>query len=298
MTTSLLIPDVSEWQGPIDWAKLIKAAYPAVIIRAYNGTRADHQWAANRSGAHAHGVRALGLYAYLEPGTTEQIEHQAAAFVSLVGSLRAGEWPICDYEATKLTPAMLKTWLSYVAARLHGSEPWAYTGEYLLRSEKLSAVVPAHRTWVAAYGPTEPSEGHELWQYTDHRTVPGVSGGVDCSTFHGSVEQLLAAVGAPATPSKPSAPAPGPTAHASHPYPKGIAPGRSVPSAEPLQAALQATGWMPKNVRRSPHYGPATSAGVAGFNDKHHMNSTGTAHDPAIGPHGWALLMTLAYGAG
>lgn len=292
MTTEspLLIPDLSEWQGQVDWARLAAGGYPAAIIRAYNGGRADHQWARNRSQAHAHHVRALGLYAYLTPGGAGAIEDQAHEFVRLVGHLQPGEWPIVDYEAAHLHPDMLRVWVDYVARHLHGAAPWLYTSEYLLRSEHLDAV-PAHRTWVAAYGQSEPREAHELWQYTDHRTVPGVAEPCDCSTFHGTVDELLHAVGAPAP-----APKPGPTSHARHPFPVGIAPGKSDPSAEPLQAALQVTGWMPKDVHRSPHYGPATCSAVAGFNAKHHMNSFGKRHDPAIGPHGWALLMSLAYG--
>jgi GH25 family lysozyme M1 (1,4-beta-N-acetylmuramidase) len=287
-TPTLLVPDFSEWQGEVAWAEVVAAGYPAAIIRAYNGDRPDHQWTRNRSQAHAHGVRALGLYAYLVPGGVGAIERQAQEFVSLVGRLEPGEWPICDYEAANLHPDMLRTWVDYVAAHLHGAPPWEYTSEYLLRTEHLDAV-PAHRTWVAAYGPTEPAEGHELWQYTDHRQVPG-AGYVDCSSFHGTVEDLVRAVaGTPA-------PTPGPTVHPRFPYPKGLHPGGSSPSARPLQAALKRTGWMEHSVAESDHYGPATEQAVGGFNRKHGYNAAGISWDPAIGPHGWALLMTLAYG--
>jgi GH25 family lysozyme M1 (1,4-beta-N-acetylmuramidase) len=192
MTTTLLVPDVSEWQGPVDWSALVNGGYPAAIIRVYNGVRADHQYARNRDQAHAHGVRALGLYAYLQSGV--DIEQQARDYVSLVGSLRPGEWPIVDYEAAHLDPNDAVKWIAHVGAALHGSAPWLYAGEYVFRSEHLDRVVPASRTWLAAYGTHEPAEGHVLWQYTDHRTVPGVTTPVDCSQFHGTLDQLLAAV--------------------------------------------------------------------------------------------------------
>jgi GH25 family lysozyme M1 (1,4-beta-N-acetylmuramidase) len=294
-TESLLIPDFSEWQGEVDWAKVIEGGYPAAIIRAYNGSRADHQWKRNRDQAHAHHVRALGIYAFLEPGGVGAITHQAEEFVALVGKLAPHEWVICDYEAAHLHPDMLREWIGYVSRHLHGALPWAYSSEYLFRTDDLAGVVPAHRTWLAAYGPAEPHEAHELWQYTDHRTIPGVEHPCDCSTFHGTLAELLLAVGG--APGPAPHPTQGPTTHARFPYPHGIAPGKSHPSAEPLQAALQITGWMPKSVHRSPMYGPQTRKAVAAFNDRHHLNSLGTEHDEAIGPHGWALLMTYAYGA-
>jgi hypothetical protein len=53
---------------------------------------------------------------------------------------------------------------------------------------------------------------------------------------------------------------------------------------------------MAHSVAASDHYGPETQRSVSGFNAKHHLNSAGVRVDPAIGPNGWALLMTLAYG--
>lgn len=298
-TPKLLVPDFSEWQGTaVNWSELTRGGFPAAIIRGYNGHRADQQFARNRHEAHAAGIRALGLYAFLVPG---HVEDQAAAFVSLVGKLQPGEWPILDYEATGLHPQDIDRWITHVAGALHGASPWLYTGEYIYRTQHLDKVtaVPAQRTWLAAYGAHEPTEGHELWQYTDHLAgLPGLGAhAVDCSTFHGTIDQLLAVVHpTPPKPTEPTAPKPGPAAHARFPYPVGIGPGKSHPSARPLQRALKLTGWMAHDVHESDHYGAQTEKGVGGFNRKHGFNSPGHIWDPAIGPHGWALLMTLAYG--
>jgi hypothetical protein len=96
---------------------------------------------------------------------------------------------------------------------------------------------------------------------------------------------------------QPKPPKPSNSGQAAHPFPKGIHPGGKSPSAVPLQKALKATGWMDKKVEESSTYGPVTQRGVAGFNAKHGLNSRGVSYDPAIGPKGWALLMSLAYGA-
>lgn len=79
-------------------------------------------------------------------------------------------------------------------------------------------------------------------------------------------------------------------------FPKGLAPNKSTPSAKTLQKALKATSWLGNGVELSDNYGPQTQKAVAGFNAKHGLNDAGKSYDPAIGPKGWALLFTLAYG--
>lgn len=81
------------------------------------------------------------------------------------------------------------------------------------------------------------------------------------------------------------------------PFPAGIHPGGTSPSARGLQRALKKTGWLDKDVPESDRYGLLTQRAVAGFNSKHSLKSSGLVSDPAIGPRGWALLMSLAYGA-
>ena len=292
MTESLLIPDLSEYQGVVDWPALVGAAYPAVIIRAYNGARSDDQFAVNREHAHLAGVRALGLYAYLDPA--RDATDQAAEFVHTIGVLKPGEWPIVDVESGASAADRTRAWLAYVGRALGNSDvEWLYSGEAFYRAQGLADVIPTSRTWLAAWGPDQPPDGEALWQYTDHRTIPGVNVPVDCSVYRGTVEQLLAAIGDKPAPR----PTPGPTAHPRWPFPTGIHPGGTTPSAIPLQQALKRTQWLPEDTVESTHYGPATQAAVAGFNAKHGWNDKGVEHDPAIGPLGWALLMTLAYGS-
>ncbi|MGD6750277.1 peptidoglycan recognition protein family protein [Streptomyces sp. BH105] len=79
-------------------------------------------------------------------------------------------------------------------------------------------------------------------------------------------------------------------------FPKGLAPNHSSPSAKTLQKALKATDWLAESVTLADNYGPLTQKAVAGFNKKHGLNDAGKTYDPAIGPRGWALLFTLAYG--
>ncbi|MGW1053548.1 peptidoglycan recognition protein family protein [Streptomyces sp. NPDC001155] len=93
-----------------------------------------------------------------------------------------------------------------------------------------------------------------------------------------------------------SPPLPASGAYAPPPFPKGLAPGRSTPSAKVLQQALKDTGWLDRSVPLADSYGPQTQKAVASFNRKHNLYTTGHPYDPAIGRRGWDLLHRLAYG--
>lgn len=188
--SDLIIPDVSEFQGTVDWPRLVAAGYPAVIVRAHNGTRADEQWSRNRAQAHAAGVRALGLYQYLVADRDAAV--QAEEFCDLVGQLLPGEWPICDLEVGDGDQAArARAWYTTVAARLQNARAEElYSGLAFYQAHGLAAAGYT-RVWLAAYGPTEPTLPHELWQFTDARTVPGITNPCDASVFHGTVADLL-----------------------------------------------------------------------------------------------------------
>lgn len=80
-------------------------------------------------------------------------------------------------------------------------------------------------------------------------------------------------------------------------FPAGLAPGKSSPSAKPLQRALKAARFMSPSVEESDNYGPRTEAAVARFHNAHtQYRARGKSYDPAIGPKGWDALMRLAYG--
>ena len=59
-----------------------------------------------------------------------------------------------------------------------------------------SGVCSDHPLWVSGYTSSPPMPGGwtdwTFWQYTDKASIPGISGGVDCSYFHGSTTQFAA----------------------------------------------------------------------------------------------------------
>jgi GH25 family lysozyme M1 (1,4-beta-N-acetylmuramidase) len=180
----VLMADVSEFQHDIADATYLRWS-KAIVIRALYGTRVDKAWfgGARRDALHAGGARFIGIYAYI---TGQDITAQAKALISLLGHLRPGEKIIADIEeGPGNQQARWVTWAKTVHAAL-GDPPWDYSGLSYAAAHGLQPV-----TWVAAYGTREPDPPHQLWQFTDAFTVPGV-GVCDCSVFHGTIDDLAA----------------------------------------------------------------------------------------------------------
>ena len=208
--SELHLPDVSEFQADVDWAKVFAFNGGAAIIRALYGTsHVDKLWiAGRRASAHAHGAKVLGIYHYLTKG--EDPLAQAEAFVRTVGKLREGEFAVLDLEeGTGDQSHRAKTWFDYVDSRIaypgyRGS--WLYSGQAFLEADLSAFLTESHRNvWVADYG-AKPSVRHVLWQHTDgthavpndwHKAGwPGI-GHCDCSVFEGSLQELLHVVRGP-----------------------------------------------------------------------------------------------------
>jgi GH25 family lysozyme M1 (1,4-beta-N-acetylmuramidase) len=180
----VLMADISEFQPDLHDATYLRWSQ-AIVIRALYGTRVDRAWygGARRDALHAGGARFVGIYAYI---TSQDITAQAKAMISLLGRLRPGEKVIADIEeGPGNQQARWVTWAKAINAALH-DPPWDYSGLNYAAAHGLQPV-----TWVAAYGSREPGVPHQLWQFTDRYSVPGV-GTCDCSVFHGSIDDLAA----------------------------------------------------------------------------------------------------------
>jgi hypothetical protein len=181
----VLMADVSEFQHDIADATYLRWSQ-AIVIRALYGTRVDKAWfgGGRRDALHAGGAKFIGIYAYIR--ADQDITAQAKALISLLGTLRKGEKVIADIEeGTGSQQGRWVTWAKVINAGL-SDPPWDYSGLNYASAHGLQPV-----TWVAAYGTREPDPPHQLWQFTDHFSVPGV-GTADCSVFHGSIDELAA----------------------------------------------------------------------------------------------------------
>jgi hypothetical protein len=210
----MLLPDFSENQssGAPDWiptpnfAGVKRRNGGAAIIRVSFGLdHLDHCFTRMRRAAQHHKYAFLGLYQFVLPG---DIAAQAHAFCRWVDRLAPNEIPIADIErGSGDQSGRAETWFGIVDSKLGLSSlplskrSWLYSGENFFLTHGLTPVCASKRnTWVAAYGPTEPTLDHILWQSTDggkdgvHKIRWAGAGRCDTNLFHGKLRQLAAVI--------------------------------------------------------------------------------------------------------
>ncbi len=175
----LRIADVSEFQQ-ID-VQQYGSENPALIARAHNSFRIDHQWNAIATAANADpDILWFAAYQYL----TQSADPAAAAraFVDTVNPHRVDLVIVDIEEGSGDQSGRQHAWLDTVT----GHPEWTYSGDYFARAHGLSV------DWIAAYQQHEPTNAHKLWQFTDKQTFKGISAPCDGSVFHGDVHDLIA----------------------------------------------------------------------------------------------------------
>jgi GH25 family lysozyme M1 (1,4-beta-N-acetylmuramidase) len=197
---TLLLPDFSEFQAGADLAGVKRMNGGAVILRAAYGTsHPDAAFASHRAAAASLGYSFCGLYQYLVAG--QDAVTQAREFIRLAGRLAPHEVAILDLEEGDGDQApRAAQWATLVDGTLGGMS-WLYSGLDFAQEHGLAPVFAGKRhTWVAAYGDTEPSLGHTLWQSTDGKTGSNITdwpgaGRCDTNVYHGTLAQLAALAG-------------------------------------------------------------------------------------------------------
>lgn len=144
--------------------------------------------------------------------------------------------------------------------------------------------------WTAIKGLSNSAAGMgypvvELWQISDHATVPGISGTCDGNAYQGSAGELAALLTGRHTPKPPTPPA---KTHPPFPLPKGgfFGPGgvMTSPKLAPWQKRMKDRGWglVPDGV-----YGPQTQRVARTFQTEKHLHV-----DARIGPATWDAAWT------
>lgn len=269
-----LLADCSEFQPAVNVATYVRWSQAVVIRAAYGASHDDRAWAggARRAAFHAGGIRFLGIYGYMV--ASQDPVSQARELCRLIGAMQPGEKIICDLEeGAGNQAARLAAWKQVVRDSL-GDEPWTYSGLWFSQSSGIAPV-----DWVAAYGQSEPSVTHKLWQFSDSYSVPGV-GTADCSVFHGTIDQLAGYAHGGTQPVKPSTPTWTATLIANLPV---LSLGSSGDDVKSCQGLLNARGYA---LKIDGAYGPATRSAVTAF-----QHAKGLAADGACGPKTWAKLL-------
>jgi lysozyme len=197
-------PDVSSFQGDVNWREVRQSGHTFAIVKATEGK----DWDDPRFGeARWKAIAAAGLrrgaYHFGRPqaGRPPQVEarHFLAA-VKRAGGFAPGDLPpVLDLEWSRgLDPAGLRRWVAAWVATVKdetGVQPMIYTGgPFWHGALGDGADAFGCALWLAAYvrdpTPYVPRPwrggGYALWQYTDRGRCPGIAGPCDLSRFRGS----------------------------------------------------------------------------------------------------------------
>lgn len=186
----LLVPDVSRYQGDIDFG-VLKDHVQAIVIKATGadaGLYTDSKFVANRNGARANKIP---RWFYHYKGAAGSATQQANFFLDSVGSLFSDEHLVLDDEnEPTINTAFINEFAGVVRQRT-GKKIIVYSNQGRFTS------YPPYPLWVANYGVnngqpgTKPNvPGMVMWQYTSVGSVPGISGNVDLSQYYGTVSDF------------------------------------------------------------------------------------------------------------
>lgn len=215
-------PDVSHFQGTVDWAKVRATGAGFAIAKATEGTTyADAAFKANWAGMKAAGIPVRGAYHFGHPESSATT--QAKHFMSVVGTTVPGDFVALDIEsADSQSASAVASWCAAFVnevksiSGLPKSRIFIYTGAWFWNPQAGgSSVVGDHPLWVSGYttSPPMPSGWSHwtMWQYSSTETKYGINSGCDSSYYQGSQTELEALVGLGPSPSPTPPPAPTPT---------------------------------------------------------------------------------------
>jgi GH25 family lysozyme M1 (1,4-beta-N-acetylmuramidase) len=262
--------DVASYQhphgAPINWAQVARAGYTFAFIKASEGNYyTNPYYATDLVQAEAAGLHAAG-YAFAVPNVSSGASqadyavthaHYVAAGRTMPLALDIEYNPYGANECYGLTPARMVAWISAFTAtvrRLTGHLPIIYTTADWWRScTGDSRAFGSDPLWVAGWGPISPPmpagwRVWTFWQYTSRGRVPGISGNVDISYFHGAGMRLPD----PGGPSPAPSPSPSPTPSSPAPSPSSPAPSPSSPAPSPSSPAPSPSSPSPTPSSPSP----------------------------------------------
>lgn len=231
---TIIVLDVSRWQGSIDWAAL-RAAFDrgeigGVVIKATGadgGLYTDGMLQRNRDEARKHGVPHW-FYHYKGAGISP--EDQAAYLVNAIGGLQAGEALVLDDENEGKINVPFGLAFGRKIKEITGLNQVLYSNLSRFQNTAYKEIAAIDvGAWVAKYGLNDGSLAGAgaapsldgiaiiMWQYTSMNRVAGISANtVDTNVFYGDVAAFQkygapGAIPAPSTPPPTPQPVPVPT---------------------------------------------------------------------------------------
>ena len=186
--------DVSHHQGRIDWERVARSSeengYPikfAIMKATESNTFTDPDYTDNIANARKAGF-VCGVYHFYDPWTSPQ--KQAQHYINTV-KLQKGDFvPVVDVERAGKSADLRRDLLVYLKAieSHYGVKPIIYASAKFRKRHFNSAEIDAYPFWVAHYYVVRPGTDKrwQIWQFTDHASVTGISGYTDFNVFRGT----------------------------------------------------------------------------------------------------------------
>lgn len=186
--------DVSHHQGRIDWERVARSSiengYPikfAIMKATESNTFTDPDYTDNIANARKAGF-VCGVYHFYDPWTSPQ--KQAQHYINTV-KLQKGDFvPVVDVERAGKSADLRRDLLVYLKAieSHYGVKPIIYASAKFRKRHFNSAELDAYPFWVAHYYVVRPGTDKrwQIWQFTDHASVTGISGYTDFNVFRGT----------------------------------------------------------------------------------------------------------------
>lgn len=184
------IPDVSRWQGSIDWDAVKRSGKIDGVMLRVLGSKGgkpylDPYFARNYAECARLGLPVGGYY-YTCAVTQRQTEEELAALKTALRG-KTFQLPLAidveDPRLRSLAPAKLSALVAEAAAQLEawGLYAMVYTYTNFADTALDMAALAAYDLWIADYRGKRPARKHGMWQYTSSGKIPGVSGPIDLS---------------------------------------------------------------------------------------------------------------------
>jgi len=187
------IADISHYQEKVDWAKA-REALDFLILRASIGLKPDNLYLQHAAGW----GKPFGVYHYVKAGTAQDARTEARWFVECAHRARARPTIyFVDIEFSAQTKATTETVCVAFLEELRalgcprvglyiGQSRYKYAGK---------AIAMCDAIWIPRYGENDgsvPPEKYypkypcDLWQYTSHGHIDGITGRVDINLLWGN----------------------------------------------------------------------------------------------------------------
>ncbi|MCO0831909.1 phage tail protein [Fructobacillus sp. W13] len=179
-----VIIDVSEFQGDIDWSKVVQSGLSLAIVRVqYGANRADLKYQQNISALGRTGAN-YAVYSYMTADDTVSAEKEAQALYTRTQQAGNGKSPrfyMVDVEETTGNDmrGIVEAYMNKLnSLGVADNKIVLYISNHLYRSFNLN-VGRAGSVMIPAYRATPPDHAYDLWQYTSTGSVSGITGNVD-----------------------------------------------------------------------------------------------------------------------